>query len=79
MIMDAEMGEDEKSAALRNQGLVRQARYADRDRTTARAHLKHLKKARSSGNARQMMCYTGIGQLLESQPSLATKCPHVNN
>jgi superfamily II DNA helicase RecQ len=43
------MDQDEMTAALRNQGLIRQARYADRDRTTAKATIKHMRKAGSSG------------------------------
>ncbi len=49
MIKDVAMDKAEVTAALRNQGLIRQARYADRDQTTAKATLKHMRKAGSSG------------------------------
>jgi len=42
---DVHMDQDERSAALRNMGFVRQARYADRDRTTAKDMIKHMRKA----------------------------------
>lgn len=51
MIKDVAMDQDEVSAALRNQGLIRQARYADRDRTTAKATIKHMRKVWTPGSA----------------------------
>ena len=45
ILRDANMDQDERSAALRNMGLVRQARYADRDRTAAKDMIKHMRKA----------------------------------
>ena len=51
MIKDVDMNQDELSAALRNQGLIRQARYADRDGTTAKATIKRMRKAGSLGTA----------------------------
>ena len=59
MIMDVEMDEDKKSAALRNHGLVRQVRHADNDLTTGSANLKHQTKAGRSGTARQL-CVTQV-------------------
>ena len=50
------MDQDELSAALRNQGLIRQARYADRDGTTAKATIKRMRKAGSSGTT-QFTCH----------------------
>lgn len=49
MIKDVDMDQDELAAALRNQGLIRQARYADRDGTTAKETIKRMRKAGSSG------------------------------
>lgn len=57
MIKDVDMDQDEKSAALRNQGLVRQARYADRDGTTAKAKIKHMRKAGSSDSQCTLPCH----------------------
>jgi len=46
MSKDVDMDDDETSAALRNQGFERQARFADKGRATARAELKHMTKSR---------------------------------
>jgi len=62
MIKDVDMDQDELSAALRNQGLIRQARYADRDGTTAKDTIKRMRKAGSSGTA-QFTCHARLCNL----------------